>query len=538
MTATDPGKTADAGKSTDTGMTAAPGKTAAAGKTADSGKSPGAAKRPLGHHPRYNLVAVGGGTAGLVASAGTAGLGGRVALVEAAKMGGDCLNYGCVPSKALVSTSKLLHRIRDAAAHGLDETEPRFRFERVFEHMRERRARIAPNDSPERFRGLGVEVFEARARFVSPREVELDDGTRLAAANFLVATGTRPYVPEIPGLREVPFLTNETFFDRQTAAPKSLLILGGGPIGCELGQVMRRLGVRVTLLTDVGRLLPRDDAEASQVVEEAFAAEGIEVVHHARVTRFRRLPNGEVEATVAPKGDTQGNANGAGERRFTAERLLLAAGRTPNVDDLGLDAAGVRHDSRRGIPVDAALRTNVRHIYAAGDVAGPYRFTHTADYQARLVVRNILLPSPIPRAKADYRFVPWVTYVDPEIAHFGLSEADAEARGIPVEVHRHENADLDRAITEAATRGFVKIVTRRGQDRILGATVAAPRAGEILHEILVAARHGVGLAALSATIHGYPTWAQAVQRTADAYQRTRLTPKARSVFAWLYRRRR
>ena len=486
------------------------------------------AKRP----PRYNLVAVGGGTAGLVASAGTAGLGGRVALVEAAKMGGDCLNYGCVPSKALVSTSKLLHRIRNAEAHGLDETEPRFRFERVFEHMRERRAEIAPNDSPERFRGLGVEVFEARARFVSPHEVELDDGARLAAANFVVATGTRPFVPEIPGLAEVPFLTNETFFDRQTSAPESLLILGGGPIGCELGQVMRRLGVRVTILTDVGRLLPRDDAEASQVVEEAFAAEGIEVVHRARVTRFRQTANSEVEATVATTGD------GTGERRFTAERLLLAAGRTPNVDDLGLDAAGVRHDSRRGIPVDAALRTNVRHIYAAGDVAGPYRFTHTADYQARLVVRNVLLPWPVPRAKTDYRQVPWVTYVDPEIAHFGLSEADAEARGLPVEVHRHENADLDRAITESATRGFVKIVTRRGKDRILGATVAAPRAGEILHEILVAARHGVGLASLSSTIHGYPTWAQAVQRTADAYQRTRLTPKARSVFSWLYRRRR
>lgn len=485
---------------------------------------------PGKRRPRYNLVAIGGGTAGLVASAGTAGLGGRVALVEAAKMGGDCLNYGCVPSKALVSTAKLLHRIRNATGHGLDATEPRFRFERVFEHMRERRARIAPNDSPERFRSLGVEVFEARARFVSPREVELDDGTRLAAANFLIATGTRPYLPEIPGLREVPFLTNETFFDRQTAAPKSLLILGGGPIGCELGQVMRRLGVRVTLLTDVGRLLPRDDAEASQVVEEAFAAEGIEVVPDARVTRFRRLENGEVEATLT--------TNGAGERRFTAERLLLAAGRTPKVDDLGLDAAGVRHDPRRGIPVDGALRTNAPHIYAAGDVAGPYRFTHTADYQARLVVRNVLLPRPIPRAKADYRFVPWVTYVDPEIAHFGLSEADADARGIPVEVHRNENADLDRAITESATRGFVKIVTRRGKDRILGATVAAPRAGEILHEILVAARHGVGLAALSATIHGYPTWAQAVQRAADAYQRTRLTPKARAVFSWIYRRRR
>lgn len=491
-------------------------------------RTTGGSARPA----RYNLVAIGGGTAGLVSAAGTAGLGGRVALIEAAKMGGDCLNYGCVPSKALVSTSKLIHRIRTAESHGLDETEPRFRFERVFEHMRERRAAIAPNDSPERFRGLGVEVFEARARFVSPGEVELDDGRRLAAANFVIATGTRPYAPDIPGLTDIPYLTNETFFDRQDTAPESLLILGGGPIGCELGQVMRRLGVRVTILTDVGRLLPRDDAEASSVVEEAFAAEGIEVVHHCRVERFRRTDDGAVEASVRTK------EGGGEERRFTAERLLLAAGRTPNVDDLGLDAAGVEYDSRRGIPVDRALRTNVRHIYAAGDVAGPYRFTHTADYQARLVVRNVLLPRPLPRARADYRQVPWVTYVDPEIAHFGLSEADAEAQGIPVEVHRNENADLDRAITENATRGFVKVVTPRGKDRILGATVAAPRAGEILHEILAAAKHGVGLSALSSTIHGYPTWAQAVQRTADAYQRTRLTPKAKAVFSWLYRRRR
>ena len=485
---------------------------------------------------RYNLVAIGGGTAGLVSAAGTAGLGGRVALVEAAKMGGDCLNYGCVPSKALVSTSKLIQQIRSAEHHGLDETEPRFRFERVFEHMRERRAAIAPNDSPERFRGLGVEVFEARARFVSPGEVELDDGRRLASANFVIATGTQPYAPDIPGLADIPYLTNETFFDRQDTAPKSLLVLGGGPIGCELGQVMRRLGVRVTILTDVGRLLPRDDPEASSVVEEAFAAEGIEVVRHCRVERFRKLEDGAVEASVRTKDG--GGSRGGEERRFTAERLLLAAGRTPNVGDLGLDAAGVEYDARRGIPVDAALRTNVRHIYAAGDVTGPYRFTHTADYQARLVVRNVLLPRPVPRARADYRQVPWVTYVDPEIAHFGLSEADAEAQGIPVEVHRHENADLDRAITENATRGFVKVVTRRGKDRILGATVAAPRAGEILHEILVAARHGVGLSSLSSTIHGYPTWAQAVQRAADAYQRTRLTPKAKAVFSWLYRRRR
>ena len=306
-------------------------------------------------------------------------------------------------------------------------------------------------------------------------------------------------------------------------------MLGGGPIGCELGQVMSRLGVRVTILTDVGRLLPRDDAEASAVVHEAFAAEGIEVVTDCRVEAFRQEPNGDITAELGGDGAT---------RRVTASRLLVATGRSANVEDLGLEAAGVRFEPGAGVPVDGALRTNVRHIYACGDVAGPYRFTHTADYQARLVVRNILLPPPLPRAKADYRYVPWVTYVDPEVAHFGLREEDAEAQGVPVDVHRHGNDDLDRAITEAATRGFVKVVTRKGKDTILGATVCAPRAGEILHEIMVAAKHGVGLASLSSTIHGYPTWAQAAQRVADAYQRTRLTPRAKAIFAWLYRKRR
>ncbi len=478
---------------------------------------------------RYNVVIIGAGTAGLVTAAGTAGLGGRVALVEAAKMGGDCLNYGCVPSKALVSTSKLIQGIRNAEAHGLDAMEPRFRFQRVFEHMRERRARIAPNDSVERFEGLGVDVFEARARFTSPHAVELDDGTRLEGAHFVIATGTRPFVPPIPGIDEAPYFTNETFFDEQETPPESLIVLGGGPIGCEMGQVMNRLGVRVTILTDVSRLLPRDDAEVSAVVHEAFAAEGIETVTDCRVEAFRREPNGDITAEMGCNGGT---------RAVTASRLLVATGRSPNVRDLGLEAAGVEYDVRSGVPVDGALRTNVGHIYACGDVAGPYRFTHTADYQARLVVRNILLPPPLPRAKADYRYVPWVTYVDPEVAHFGLREEDAEAKNLPVDVHRHDNDDLDRAITEAATRGFVKVVTRRGKDEILGATVCAPRAGEILHEIMVAAKHGVGLASLSSTIHGYPTWAQAAQRVADAYQRTRLTPRAKAIFEWLYRRRR
>jgi len=477
---------------------------------------------------RYNAVVIGAGTAGLVTAAGTAGLGGRVALIEAHRMGGDCLNTGCVPSKALVSTAKLIHQIRHAEDYGLDRNDPRFRFERVFEHMRERRAVIAPNDSVERFEGLGVDVFEARARFTSPHEVELDDGTRLAGAHFVIATGSTAYLPDIPGLRDGPVFTNENFFDEQDGPPESLLVLGGGPIGCEMSQVMRRLGARVTILTDVDRLLPRDDREASEVIREAFEAEGIEIVFGGKVRGFS-WQDGGVTAEVETRD---------GVRSIRGDRLLVSTGRSPNVANLGLEEAGVRFDLRRGVPVDTSLRTNVPHIYACGDVTGPYRFTHTADYQARIVVRNILLPPPIPRARVDYRHVPWVTYVDPEVAHFGLREEDAEEQGIAVDVHQHPADDLDRAITESATRGFVKVVTARGKDRILGATVVASRGGEILHQIMAVARSGGGLGSISGMIHAYPTWAQAAQRVGDAYNRTRLTARARAIFEWLYRRRR
>ncbi len=477
---------------------------------------------------RYNAVIIGAGTAGLVTAAGTAGLGGRVALIEAHRMGGDCLNTGCVPSKALVSTSKLIQQIRHAEKYGLDASEPSFRFDRVFEHMRERRAMIAPNDSVERFEGLGVDVFEARARFTSPNEVELDDGTRLSGAHFVIATGSSAWVPDIAGIKDGPFFTNENFFDEQDGPPESLLVLGGGPIGCEMSQVMRRLGVRVSVLTDMDRLLPRDDRDASQVTREVFEEEGIELVFGCKVKRFTHA-NGTITAEMETKG---------GVRKVTGDRLLVATGRVPGVAGLGLENAGVTYDERRGVPVDASLRTNVKHIYACGDVAGPFRFTHTADHQARIVVRNILLPSPIPRAKADYTHVPWVTYVDPEVAHFGLRAEDAEKEGTPVDVHRHPCDDLDRAITESATRGFVKVVTAKGKDRILGATVVASRAGEILHQIMSVAKQGGGLGSLSGTIHAYPTWAQASQRVGDAYNRTRLTPRAKAIFEWLYRRRR
>jgi pyruvate/2-oxoglutarate dehydrogenase complex dihydrolipoamide dehydrogenase (E3) component len=475
---------------------------------------------------RYNVVVIGAGTAGLVTSAGTVGLGGRAALIEANKMGGDCLNYGCVPSKALISSAKLIERIRHAKKMGLSEMDPSFRFEDVFARMRERRAKIEPHDSAERFEALGVDVFHGRAKFVSPHEVEIDAGTRLHARNFVIATGTRALVPPIPGLDQVRYYTNETIFDEMPKAPKSILILGGGPIGCELAQVMNRLGVDVKLVELLPRLLPRDDADASALIGTRFAEEGIDVLTRTKATRFEK--KGDLIVATVDHED-------AGPRTLEAEALLVATGRKANVDDLGLEEAGVEFD-RRGVKVDATLTTSQPHIFACGDVAGPYQFTHSADYQARIVVRNILIPWF--KTRANYTWVPWVTYTDPEVAQCGLTEDEAKKTSVAHDVYRFDWEGLDRAITDSETAGFTKVLTAAGKDTILGATVAGVHAGEVMHELLVAAKHGIGLSKLSGTIHAYPTLSASVQRVADSYQKTKLTPTVASIFRWLYRRRR
>lgn len=471
---------------------------------------------------RYNVVVIGAGTAGLVTSAGTVGLGGRAALIEAGKMGGDCLNYGCVPSKALISSAKLIERIRHANKMGLADTEPSFAFEDVFARMRERRAKIEPHDSVERFEGLGVDVFQGRAKFVSPHEVEIDDGTRLRARNFVIATGTKALVLPIPGLDRVPYYTNETIFDEMAEAPKSIIILGGGPIGCEFAQVMRRLGVSVKLVELLPRLLPRDDGDASALIAKRFAEEGIEVFTGTKATSFEKQ-GGHIVATVA-------NEDGAA-RQLEAEALLVATGRKANVENLGLDQAGVEFD-RRGVKVDATMTTSQPHIFACGDVAGPYQFTHSADYQARIVVRNILIPWF--KTKADYTWVPWVTYTDPEVAHCGLTEDEAQKKSVSYDVYRFDWSELDRAITDSETTGFIKVLTEKGSDKILGATVTGVHAGEVMHEVLVAAKHGIGLSKLSGTIHAYPTLSSSVQRVADSFQRTKLTPTVAGIFKRLY----
>lgn len=469
----------------------------------------------------YNVVVIGAGTAGLVTAAGTAGLGGRVALIERNKMGGDCLNFGCVPSKALISSARLLQQMREAKKWGLQNQEPQFEFHDVMERMRERRAKIAPNDSQERFESLGVDVFRGEARFVSSREVEVE-GRKLRARNFAIATGSRAAIPKIDGLEAAPYFTNETIFDRLDEKPESMIVLGGGPIGCELGQAFSRLGVKITILQNGPQLLPQEDRDVAEFIRKRFEMEGIAVR-----TGFeaKRVSRGEGKLVIET---ARGEA-------VSAEALLVAAGRTPNVADLNLEGASVRHDER-GVEVNDYMQTSQPHIYAAGDVANRLKFTHTADFTARVVVRNILMPLPFLRQKASGAIVPWCTYTDPEVAHVGLGEKQAEEEGAAYDLFSVPLTELDRAVVESEEAGFAKILTRKGSDKILGATIVGPHAGDLLHEFVLAMNAKVGLGKIAGMIHAYPTLAELARKAGDKYNKTRLTPRTKKLFAWLYRR--
>ena len=480
----------------------------------------------------YNVVVIGAGTAGLVTAAGTAGLGGRVALIERREMGGDCLNYGCVPSKALISSARAVQNIREAERWGLERHEPRFEFTRVFERMRERRARIALNDSQERFEGLGVDVFRGNAHFISPCEVAVD-GITLRAKNFVIAAGSRAGTPSVEGIDGAPYFTNETIFDQLHEKPRQMIVIGGGPIGCELGQTLSRLGVRVTILQRGPQVLPKEDRDVAEFMQKRFEAEGITVLTRAETQRLG-MREGQVFLDVLHRWS--GSDEGA-RLRLTAQALLVAAGRVPNIEDLHPEAAGVKY-GKRGVEVNEYLQTSQPHIYAAGDITGRYQFTHTADAQARVVVRNILAPFQFLRQKMDYSVVPWCTYTSPEVARVGLDEAEAKARNVAYDLFTQPMADVDRAVVEDEDAGFAKVLTEKGSDRILGVTLVAEHAGDLLHEFVLAIRHGIGLGQIASTIHAYPTFAELARKVGDRYNRTRLTPRAKAVFEWLYRRQR
>jgi pyruvate/2-oxoglutarate dehydrogenase complex dihydrolipoamide dehydrogenase (E3) component len=478
----------------------------------------------------YNVVVIGAGTAGLVTAAATAALGGCVALVERNKMGGDCLNYGCVPSKALIASARVIDRVRHAHRWGLDGQEPRFKFENVFESMRARRAKIAPNDSVERFEALGVDVFSGEASFVSPHEI-IVDGQRLCGKNFLIAAGTRPGIPPIEGLQDVPFFTNETIFDELRKRPESMIVLGGGPIGCELSQAMSRLGVKVTIVEVLEQILPKEDRDVADWMERLLETEGIRVLHSSQATRVS-MHDGQVQFDLVRRPRSGHESEPI---QTVAATLLVSTGRVPNLEKLNLEAAGVKFNSR-GIEVNAYLQTSQPHIYAAGDIVGPYQFTHTADAQAPVVVRNILMPFQLLRQKMDYSVVPWCTYTDPEIAQVGLNESEAKRQNISYDLTSLRIDELDRAVVEGEELGFIKVLTLKGTDRILGATIVAVHAGDLLQEFVLAIKHRIGLRRLATTIHAYPTFAELGRKVSDLHNRKRLTPLARKIFTWLYER--
>ncbi len=468
---------------------------------------------------RYDLIAVGGGTAGLVSAAGAAGVGARVALIERDRMGGDCLWTGCVPSKALIACANSAHSARSAQRFGVD-AHPRIDFARSIQWVHAARERIAPNDSPERFRSLGVDVITGHARLLGGGAVEVNSG-RIEGRNIVIATGSAPAIPPIPGLANVDYHTTESIFEI-SRLPAELTIIGAGAIGMELGQAFARLGSRVRILESSATLLPREDHELVAMLHERLVADGIELLLGATVQGVSREG-----ARITVECERQGT----GALSIRSDALLVAAGRQARTSDLGLEAAGVQVTSR-GVVVDDRLRTTARGIWAAGDVTGGPLFTHVADYQARLVVRNALFPL---TAKADYRAIPWVTFTDPELAHVGLTEREATERfGSGVRVWRKDFADLDRAITDGQG-GMVKIVSD-ARGRILGGHILGPRAGSMIGEIALAMQHGLPVRALANLVHAYPTYSDAIRQASLGFDKARFTGRVKAIAGWLARR--
>jgi pyruvate/2-oxoglutarate dehydrogenase complex dihydrolipoamide dehydrogenase (E3) component len=598
--------------------------------------------------PRYNLVVIGAGTAGLVTAAGAAGLGAKVALVERDLMGGDCLNVGCVPSKALIAAARAAASMGRASEFGISNAtsesarraattvpspqpcgerarvrgfdaettvnggessslhssflsdpppeepltltlSPQSRgegtgvnFARVMERLRSLRADIASNDSAARFQSLGVDVFLGEGRFTGPDTIEVA-GQTLRFKKAVIATGARATHPDTPGLAEAGYLTNETVFNL-TELPPRLAVIGGGPIGCELAQAFARLGSQVTLIVRSHQLLAREDEDAARIVQASLERDGVHVLLDAVVERemstlvpapassrvaapvpspFPSPPSSGERARVrGPDCDVASISEQPAERRtphpnplpskargegtgtktifvrrggetieVTADEILVGAGRTPNVEGLNLEAVGVRHDRENGVVVDDRLRTTNPRIFAAGDVCSPFKFTHAADFMARIVIQNALF---FGRAKASALTIPWCTYTSPEVAHVGLTESGAKELGIKVRAFVQGFQHVDRAILEGSTDGFVKILVKSGTDRIVGATIVAEHAGEMIGEIVLAMQHRIGLGRLASTIHPYPTVAEAIRKCGDAYNRTRLTPFVKRLFErWL-----
>lgn len=473
---------------------------------------------------RYNLVVVGAGTAGLVAAAGAAGLGAKVALIEHHLMGGDCLNVGCVPSKAIIRASRALFDGRQSGVFGVrggDRLD--FDFAAAMARMRRLRAGISEHDSARRFRDeLGVDVFLGRGRFVAPDCLAVE-GKRLFFAKAAICTGARAAAPEIPGLAEAGYLTNETLF-ALTELPPRLAVIGGGPIGCEMAQAFARFGSRISLIQHGPHLLSREDRDAAAVLQAAFVREGIDLQLGAKILTVE-VRGGEKILHLERNGVAI---------EVTVDAILVGIGRAPNIEGLDLDKAGVAYD-RAGVRVNETLQTSNPHVYAAGDICFPYKFTHTADALARILIANALF---LGRQQTSTLTIPWCTFTDPEIAHVGMYEREAAEKGIAVATMTVPLTAVDRAVLDGETEGFARVHLRKGTDKILGATLVARHAGEMINEVTFAITHGLGLAAIGRTIHPYPTQAEVLKKLADAYNRTRLTWWVQKVLGlWLRWRR-
>ena len=468
----------------------------------------------------YNMVVIGGGTAGLVTAAGAAGLGAKVALIERDLLGGDCLNVGCVPSKAIIAAARRAAQVRDAGEFGVEVPEGvTIDFGKAMRRMRELRADISPHDSAQRFKDLGIDLYLGGGRFVDANTIEVA-GQLLRFKKATIATGARASAPPIEGLENVDYLTNEKLFSL-TELPEKFGIIGTGPIGCEMAQSFARFGSDVVLVGSQGGVLDREDPEAAEVVRRQLERDGVRIVGGGQQLRVEEAGDGRVRLI---------GTHGGQEYQHTVDRLLVAVGRAPNVEGLGLDEIGVEY-TEAGVVVNDRQQTSVPNIYAAGDICSSFKFTHAADFMARNVLRNALFMG---RAKTSDLIIPWATYTEPELAHVGIYESEAELEGIEIDTYTVPFSSVDRAILSGETDGFVKIHTRRGKGEILGATVVGANAGEMISEITLAMANRIGLGAIANTIHPYPTVAEAIRKAGDLYNKSRLTPRVASIMKrWL-----
>ncbi len=454
----------------------------------------------------YNLLAIGGGAAGLVTSYLGAVTKAKTAVIEKHRMGGDCLYTGCVPSKSLIRSARVAKTLKQHAAYGFEDVQYSVNFSEVMERIQRIIRKIEPHDSVERYTGMGVDCYQGEAKILSPHEVKVNDQT-LTTRNIVIATGARPFVPPIPGIEKLDYLHSDNLWDLRKL-PKRLLVVGGGSIGCELAQAFCRLGSEVTVMDMLPSIMLREDPDIVKFVMDAFQEEGIRILTGVKLRRFDQGEEGH-QAVYEKEGK---------EEILVFDRVIIATGRKANTTGFGLEELGVILNPSGTIEVDPYLRTSIANIYACGDVAGPYQFTHMAAHQAWYCAVNALL-SPFKKFKVDYSVVPWCTYTDPEVARVGLSETEAQEQNIPYEVTTYRLDDLDRAIAEGEDLGLIKVLTPPGKDRILGAVICGYHAGDLLAEFVLAMKYGLGLNKILGTIHSYPTFSEAVKYTAGEWKK-------------------